>query len=194
MALLIEDGTVIPDANSYVDRAAYIAYALARGVTIDDTDESDIDLINAMDYLEIQRWRGDKLQTGMPTPVGFTDDWGCFDDFAYQQPVDLPVLPEQPLSWPRIGLYTNDNLVGAILRVPDDVKKAQMQIALDIHNGFKPLVNIAVGQRLLNRKLGPISQTYSDDQRTQPLMPIAQGYLRKWVISGAIFGAEAYRA
>lgn len=50
MAIVIEDGTVIPGANSYVTEQELTDYALARGVTLSATEEQL--LIRAMDYIE----------------------------------------------------------------------------------------------------------------------------------------------
>jgi hypothetical protein len=50
MAIVVEDGTIVTGANSYVTTAELTTYATARGVTISG-DEEQL-LIKAMDYLE----------------------------------------------------------------------------------------------------------------------------------------------
>jgi hypothetical protein len=57
MPLVIEDGSNVANANSYVTRAEIIAYAALRGVTIEDVDASDVFAIKAMDYIEIQDYK-----------------------------------------------------------------------------------------------------------------------------------------
>lgn len=50
MALIVEDGTVVTGANTYVAEAEFTAWALGRAVTI--TGETGAALLMAMDYLE----------------------------------------------------------------------------------------------------------------------------------------------
>ena len=58
--IIVEDGSIVEGANSYGDRASFIAYALARGVVIADDDQADVALIIAMDWLETQPFPGHK--------------------------------------------------------------------------------------------------------------------------------------
>ena len=52
MTLIIEDGSQVANANSFVTDAEYTAYAAARGLTVAATEaEREPDLIRAMDYL-----------------------------------------------------------------------------------------------------------------------------------------------
>lgn len=58
MALIIENGTIVTEANSYVTTLELTAYATARGITISD-DEEQL-LIRAMDYIESLAYQGVK--------------------------------------------------------------------------------------------------------------------------------------
>lgn len=60
MALVIEDGSVVTGANSYVSEATGQAYADARGIEVAVTEQL---LIKAMDYLEALRseYQGTKV-------------------------------------------------------------------------------------------------------------------------------------
>jgi hypothetical protein len=51
MSLVIEDGSIVEDANSYVTRAEFIAYAATFGVTIADAVEADQQLIVAAEFI-----------------------------------------------------------------------------------------------------------------------------------------------
>ncbi len=55
MAIVVEDGTVVAGANSYITRASAIAYAAARGVTLANTTATDAQVVKAFDYLESLR-------------------------------------------------------------------------------------------------------------------------------------------
>lgn len=50
MAIVVEDGTIVANANSYVSEATLTAYATARGITL--TGDLEELLIKAMDYIE----------------------------------------------------------------------------------------------------------------------------------------------
>jgi hypothetical protein len=53
VAIVVEDGTVVAGANSYLSLAAVRAFALARGVTLSATDATvEVQLIKAKDYIE----------------------------------------------------------------------------------------------------------------------------------------------
>ena len=52
MALIIENGSIVDNANSFVTAAEMVAYAALRGVTITaDTTTQEQQIILAMDYL-----------------------------------------------------------------------------------------------------------------------------------------------
>lgn len=58
MALIVEDGSIVTGANSYVSTTDLTTYATARGVTL-VADEEQL-LIKAMDYIESLRFKGVK--------------------------------------------------------------------------------------------------------------------------------------
>lgn len=77
MALIIEDGSIVANANSYVTTTELTNYATARGITI-TTDEEEL-LIRAMDYIEtlsfigIKRTHDQELQ--WPRVDVIIDEW-----------------------------------------------------------------------------------------------------------------------
>lgn len=73
--IIVEDGTIVSGANSYVSEAFLTAYAADRGVTL--TGATDVLIIKAMDYLE-----------NLPQP---------FQGYKNEE--------LQPLQWPRTGVY-----------------------------------------------------------------------------------------
>jgi len=52
MALIIEDGTLVANADSYVTLAVARAFAEKRGLVPVATDALEADLIKAMDFIE----------------------------------------------------------------------------------------------------------------------------------------------
>jgi hypothetical protein len=66
MALIIEDGSQVVGANSYVSDVEYVAYAALKGLTIGATDAlREIELLRAMDYLQNleQSWQGTRASS-----------------------------------------------------------------------------------------------------------------------------------
>lgn len=58
MTIVVEDGSLVSGANSYVTEAELSAYATARGTTL-STDTEQL-LIQAMDYIESLEFKGFK--------------------------------------------------------------------------------------------------------------------------------------
>jgi len=60
MALIVEDGTEVSGANSYVSAADYVAWADARGVTYPAYPQIEQKILRAMDYIESLSFVGQK--------------------------------------------------------------------------------------------------------------------------------------
>jgi hypothetical protein len=106
MAIVVETGEGIANANSYVSVADATAYAAARGVTLDpDTVEAQI--ILATDYLET---------------------FGC----SY---LGKQTYNPQELAWPRTGVWIAGVEMADDV-IPNSLKKAQQQLVIEQANGF----------------------------------------------------------
>lgn len=81
MAIIVEDGSIVSGANSYVSEAELTAYATARGLTL--TSGAEQLLISAMDWVEVQSFKGTKSTSG------------------------------QPLQWPRESVYIDGYLIAS---------------------------------------------------------------------------------
>lgn len=103
MALIIEDGTGVAGANSYITPAEVKAYAAARGLTV-PADDSEVEklCIKAIDYLETLRsdYQGRKIAL------------------------------ENSLQWPRSGVVL-DGFDLAETVIPNTLKDAQAQLAIE---------------------------------------------------------------
>lgn len=132
MTLVIEDGSGVADANSYVTVAEYRAYATPRGVSLPVSDsEVETQLILAMDYLEAQCWRGIAAYDG------------------------------QALSLPRDEIYIGGSLIASDI-IPGKVKFAQMQLALQVNNGVDLMPTVVGGSAsVVREKVGPIETEYA---------------------------------
>ena len=100
MAIVVEDGSIVSNANSYVTTTELTTYATARGLTVpSSTSDLEILLVKAMDYLESRDYKGVR-----------TDD-------------------DQIWSWPRRSVYANDRLIESN-EIPLELKNAQCEVAI----------------------------------------------------------------
>ena len=107
MALTVEDGTQVTNANTYISDVNFTDYCDARGLTYPATDSAREQLIiKAKDYLE-----------------GFRRQFQGFK-----------VSADQALQWPRTGVYLDDYPVDSD-EIPQILKDAQSRIAFDLQNG-----------------------------------------------------------
>lgn len=60
MSIIVEDGTGVANANSYISEADLTTFATARGVTL--TTSTETLLIKAMDYIEAFSFKGIKKE------------------------------------------------------------------------------------------------------------------------------------
>ncbi len=133
MALVIEDGTQVAGANSYVTAAEAKAFAAARGVTSFPTVDAEVEtlLTLAIDYLEAKRseYRGTKTSVS------------------------------QSLQYPRIG-STVDGLEIANNVIPIELKNAQMQLAIEA-NEYGDLAPSSDGYAIAVEKIDAIEVQYA---------------------------------
>ena len=101
--LTIEDGSIVPGADSFVSAANFVIYAADYGVEVPDAEPAQEALLRrAAVQLESLQWKGS------------------------------PVSGDQLLSWPRAGVVRNDFPVKTDV-IPPQVKQAQMALAAELH-------------------------------------------------------------
>jgi hypothetical protein len=132
MALIVEDGSIVPGANTYVTDAEYVAYAKARGQSIGEGGSArEVQLIRAMDYIESfrKRFQGDKVR---------------FD---------------QPLQFPRSNVYIDDYF-SDYTTIPKELKNAQMEAGI-LLNATDILKSGSI-QNIQKEKLDVLEVSYFD--------------------------------
>lgn len=139
MTLIIENGSIVPNADSYVTRAEYITYAAARGVTIVDDETTDVKLRKAAEFINSHEpnLKGSKVEK------------------------------DQPLSYPRIGLVL-ENFSWSSNEIPRQVILAQLNVALDIEAGidvYNPPVNPQLGKKSVEVE-GAVKIEYAIDNNS----------------------------
>lgn len=110
MTIIVEDGTLVSGANSYVSLASARAYALARGITLSAIDATlKAIMLEAMDYLESfsSRFKGELVDR------------------------------DQALSWPRTGVDI-ESWSWSSTEIPRQVINAQNALIIEINSGEDP--------------------------------------------------------
>ena len=109
MSIVVEDGTLVKGANSWVTRAEYIAYAKTKGITIHNSATADAELIKACEFINSheENLKGDKTDR------------------------------DQATAYPRDNL-TLEGFAWGSDEIPRQVILCQLAVALDINAGIDP--------------------------------------------------------
>lgn len=161
-SIIVEDGSLVPGANSFVSVAEAKAYAQARKEPF-PADDGDIEslLMHAMDFLETYR----RLFTGQKASA------------------------TQKTLYPRID-STVDGLPFPSDAIPDELKNAQMQLAVDCYS-IGDLQPTTTGYAVAKEKVDFIEVEYASGGRlsgqappAQPAFPKAEAWLESLVTAG----------
>lgn len=147
--MIIEDGSQIANSNSYVTRAAYIAYAATVGVTIADAVAADYELIKAAEYIDAHE----------------ANLKGC------------RVTREQSMAFPRYDVVI-DGWSWLGTEIPTKLKQCQMEYALDVNAGID-IYNAPQNPGLITKSKrveGAVAVTYAvGDMTGQKLTRTSKG-------------------
>jgi len=154
MALTVEDGTVVPNADSYVTVAEYAAYAAARGWTIrDTTGEDEQDLRRAYDVLNRKfEFRGRPANEDVQT--------GEFPRYIFKDQFNYLTPPDE---------------------VPQRVKDAQIEIAYIIRGGIDPMAVVETSKTSEKIKVGPIETDVETIPTGPPRLTVVEGLLSRYM-------------
>lgn len=167
MALIIEDGTQVVGANSYVTTTEIKAFATARGIVDFPTADADVEILStlAMDYLEAKRseYRGTKTSAS------------------------------QSLQYPREG-STVDGVLIANNIIPVELKNAQMQLTIEAHE-FGDLAPSSDGYAVAVEKVDVIEVQYAAGGRLSGTsLPAEMNFpkVQAWLEALTTHGFAAY--
>jgi hypothetical protein len=134
ITIIVEDGSNVANANSYVSVATAREYAEYRGIELDADDETvAAQIIVGMDYLEAKE---------------------C--DFQGERTYE-----DQALSWPRKCVYINCKEF-AEDAIPNQLKGALVQLVMAQEEGIDIAPNSSPDDFITSAKVGPLSVTYAD--------------------------------
>lgn len=151
MTIIVEDGTGVVNANSYVTLVEARAYALARDVKLTDADAVlEVYLTKAMDYLEAQR-----------------------DNFK-----GMKTVPTYALQWPRYGVFIDGTEIASNI-VPKELKNAQIQLAMAVADGVDLMPTASGDAFIISEKVGPIETKYAEGVSTSgvPIVRAVEAWL-----------------
>lgn len=147
MALIVEDGTGKPDAESYVSAADADAYHAARGNAGWTGAEAakEAALRRATEYLDgayRSRWQG------------------------------LAVTAEQGLAWPRRNVWFNVGWLRSDF-VPVQVERACCECALrELQSPGSLAPDLVPGERVVSETVGPLEVEYADNGGSDVASPL----------------------
>lgn len=110
--IVVETGTGATNSNSYVSEAELSTYATDRGVTIVGT--AAVLLIQAMDYIEAQPYKGIK---GSDAQALQWPRWGVVIDGYYVDTDAIPMLLKDAQCEVALGIDAGNNPLASVARV-----------------------------------------------------------------------------
>lgn len=135
--LIVENGSFVDGANSYVTGASIVQYAALRGVIIPNGSDPEV---LAVDILGIKA-------------MDFLGSRPCW--------IGEPVEPStQALPWPRKCIVTGDTAAGYEYTIPGNLQNAQRQLALDVFNGVDITPSAIKEAQVSLEKVGPITTEF----------------------------------
>lgn len=145
MALIIENGSIVTGANSYVTVAEFEAYATARGVTL--TADSEQLLIKSMDYLEGLDFIGTKQTEDQPLQFPRDD---VYIDGYWLIPTTIPNELKNGQYTTALSIDAGNDPLTAIERATKKEKLDVMEVEYKDNSSSRP-ITVAISTAL--RKL-----------------------------------------
>ena len=169
MPLIVEDGTDISCANSYIDLEDIRTFASNRNYDISTFDDSALEgwAFRAMDYLESfrDRFKGSKTNANQdlqfprkvnPDPI---DVWTTgFRDSSQSSLIEIDGIP------------IPNNVIPVL------VKNAQCQLVIELSRGVDLLPTTFPNKNVQKQTVGPITTVYFDNDPA-PLLPAFEAFI-----------------
>lgn len=171
--IIVEDGSIVAGANSYISQAAALQYFQNNGDTV-FTGASDVNQATALirgcyllGYWLNGRWRGRKAGTGY---------------------VQTGVTNPQPLDWPRCEVRDSDGYLVPNNVVPQKVQFAQCEVAkIELSSpGAFIQQKVDKSNSVQQSRVGPIQTTYKPTAPSISYWPQVIAMLRDYAAIGVM--------
>ena len=169
--LIVEDGSVVANANAFVSLATADTYHSLRGnAAWTGTDAAkEAAIIKATFYLDRLHWKG--LKTGVNNPLA----WPRYgDDITGWNGLLHPATP-------YMGIIDEDGYDVGTAVVPAKVKDACCEMALQYLTGANPEPALDRGGKVLSQTIDVISTTYESGAPVVPVYVAVQRLLRSFL-------------
>lgn len=166
MALIIENGTQVLNAEAYVAAADVTGYATKRGLSLSSVADASVEalIVRAMDFLESleSRFQGSRVSS------------------------------TQVLSWPRLNVQLN-GFDFSSSAVPQILKNALCQLAINADT--LDLMPTTDGREVIKEKVDVIETTYAESNSSspQPALTAFFNLLAPLLASGGVFTLDMER-
>lgn len=133
MAVTVEDGSIVTNADSYVSDTDFVAHAANLGVTFPTGTDVDVLLRKAAQFIDSHeaRMKGSRVQR------------------------------DQALAFPRSGVVI-DGWTWAATEIPRQVVLAQLAVALDVYAGIDPYNPEQASPVIKERVEGAVEVAYAN--------------------------------
>jgi Putative DnaT-like ssDNA binding protein len=139
MSYIVEDGTLVDNANAYISTAYADTYHSDRGNTA------------WAGYTDAQK------QSAIIKSTAFLDAHFTFYGTKYvPDPTNIP----NNLGWPKFGAYDRFGLSIAVTTIPQQLQEAVAELAYKVAGGTTLLEDVE--RQTKSEKVGPISIVYDD--------------------------------
>jgi len=162
MAFIVEDGTIVTGATSYVTVAYYKSYWLDRGITVAESDPViQAALVVVTQYVDLtNQWKGSIVDS------------------------------DQALDFPRIGLIDNEGRVIESTSIPIKLQNAICEYAsAQIVSPIAPELPLSGEILETKNKLGALEESivYAENSsRNIRAIPLADNWLKDFTIGGLL--------
>jgi hypothetical protein len=123
MTLIIEDGSQVVGANSYITTTELTTYATARGVTL--TASAEVLIISAMDYIESLAYQGYKVSSTQA--LQWPRSYVYIDGYAFASD-DIPQHLKDGLAQVAIAIDAGNGPLTTIGRAKKKVKAGPVEV------------------------------------------------------------------
>ena len=140
MATIVEDGSIVTGANSYVSEAELSAYATARAYTLVST--AAVLLVKSMDYIENQLFIGTKYSADQP--LSWPRDYVYIDGYLFDNDA-IPSQLKNAQMAAALAIDSGNSPLAAVDRQTQKERVGELEVVYknsSVSNPIDPTINM----------------------------------------------------